>query len=262
MDFNRYIEVFNSGDDDVLVDDWFTDDIVYFGGNRKIEGKEAWRNFLKFAHDGVREIFRLQDMFQKEDAFFCEIDMDFHATRPRPDFPLAPMFPGDMMTVKFFVIYKVRDGKLCQLKAATWPKDHGISKIPRLGGSHAGQKAALQSYAAAFRARDYERFGKFYTGDVVLEMGDAEPIHGREAVLAYYRTFFDWVDEDIQESSVEATDDLISIEGSARFTAKQDIPDFLFGALKEGESRKVRLHTDYDLREGLISRIRIVQAAA
>ncbi len=262
MDFNRYIEVFNSGDDDVLVEDWFTDDIVYIGGNRKIEGKEAWRDFLKFAHDGVREIFRLQDLFQKDDSFFCEIDMDFHATRPRPDFPLGPMFPGDMMTVKFFVIYKVRDGKFCQLKAATWPKDHGISKIPRLGGSHAGQKAALQSYAAAYRARDYERFGKFYTDDVVLEMGDAVPIRGQEAVLTYYRTSFDRVDEDMQESSIDATDDLISIKGIARFRAKQDMPDFVFGALKEGEAREMMLQMDYDLRDGLISRIRIAQMVA
>jgi len=66
MDFNRYIEVFNSGDDDALVDGWFTDDIVYFGANRKIEGKEAWRGFLKFAHDGVREIFRPQNLFQND----------------------------------------------------------------------------------------------------------------------------------------------------------------------------------------------------
>ena len=220
MDFNRYVEVFNSGDDDSLTDDWFTDDVVYIGGNRTIEGKEAWRDFLKFAHDGVREIFRPQSLFQKEEGFFCEIDMDFHAIKPRPDFPLGPLFPGDMMTVKFFVIYKVRDGKFCRLKAATWPIDHGVSKIPRLGGSHVGQEAARQSYAAAFRARDYERFGKFYTDDVVLEMGDAAPIHGREAVLAYYRMLFTRVDEDMQESAINGTDDVISIEGTARFTAK------------------------------------------
>ena len=257
MDFNRYIEVFNSGDDDVLVKDWFTDDIVYIGSNRKIEGKAAWRDFLKFAHDGVREIFRPQDLFQKEDAFFCEIDMDFHATRPRPEFPLGPMFPGDMMTVKFFVVYKVRDNKFCRLKSATWPKDHGISRIPRLGGSHAGQKAAFQSYTAAFQAGDYDRCGAFYTDDVVLELVGAEPIRGREAVLSYYRGFFDRVDADMQESSVEATDDLISIEGTASFTAKQDAPDFVFGAIKRDESRRIRLHMDYDLRNGLISSIRI-----
>ena len=53
MDFDRYVEVFNSGNDDSLVDGWFTDDMLYVGGNRKIEGKEAWRKFLKFAHDGI-----------------------------------------------------------------------------------------------------------------------------------------------------------------------------------------------------------------
>jgi len=165
-----------------------------------------------------------------------------------------------MMTVKFFVIYKVRDGKLCQLKSATWPKDHGITRIPRLGGSHAGQRAALQSYMAAFQARDYDRFGKFYTDDVTLEMGEAPPVKGREAVLAYYRALFDRVDEDVQQSAIDETDHVISMEGVARFGAKQDDPDFAFGALKQGESLEMRLRTQYDLREGLISRIRIDQA--
>ena len=261
MDFNRYIEVFNSGDDDTLVDGWFTDDIVYIGGNRKIEGKEAWREFLKFAHDGVREIFRPQSLFQKDDEFFCEIDMDFHATKPRPDFPFQPLFPGDMITVKFFVIYKVRDGRFCRLKSATWPVDYGVSRLPRLGGSHVSQEAALQSFNAAFNARDYERFGKFYTDDVVLEMGDAAPIRGREAVLNYYRTLFDRVDEDVKATIVNATDDIISIQGTARFTAKQDAPDFPFGALEQGEGRELKLSTDYDLRDGLISGIRITPAA-
>jgi hypothetical protein len=259
MDFNRYIEVFNSGDDDALSDDWFTDDIVYVGGNRKIEGKEAWRSFLKSAHFGVREIFRPQNLFQKENEFFCEIDMDFHATKPRPDFPLQPLFPGDMMTVKFFVLYKVRDGKFCRLKSATWPPDHGISRLPRLGGSHVTQEAAFQSYNAAFNARDYERFGKFYTDDVVMEMGNAVPITGRDAVLGYYRTIFDRVDEDVQQTAVNATDDVISVEGHARFNAKQDAPDFPFGEIKRNENRELKLSTVYDLRDGLISGIRITQ---
>ncbi len=261
MDFNHYIEVFNSGDDDALANDWFTDDIIYIGGNRKIEGKEAWCSFLKFAHDGVREIFRPQNLFQKDDGFFCEVDMDFHAMKPRPDFPLRPLYPGDMMTIKFFVIYKVRDGKFCQLKTATWPVDYGVSRLPRLGGSHVTQEAALQSYIAAFRTRDYERFGKFYTDDVVMEMGDAAPIHDREAVLTYYRILSDRIDEDMQEFAIKATDDAVTIEGTIRFTAKQDATDFVFGAFKQGESRELKLSTVYDLRDGLISRIRITPAS-
>lgn len=259
MDFDRYVEVFNTGDDDVLVDDWFTDDIVYIGGNRKIEGKKAWRDFLKFAHDGVREIFRPQNLFEKEGGFFCEVDMDFHVLKARSDFPFGPVAPGDMLTVKFFVIYKVRDGRLCELKSATWPVNHGVSKIPRLGGSHAGQKAAFQSYIAAFQAHDYERFGKFYTDDVALKAGDAAHIQGREVVLNYYKMLFERVDEDTRESSVDMTDEVICVEGMARFRARQEASDFAFGALKQDEGREMKLRTEYHLKEGLISGIRIAQ---
>ena len=261
MDFDHYIEVFNTGDDDALVDGWFTDDITYIGGNRSVEGKEAWRGFLKFAHNGVREIFHLQNFFQKEDGIFCEIDMDFHAVKPRPDYPLGPLFPGDKMTVKFFVIYKIRNNRFCQLKAATWPVNHGVSKIPRLGGSHPGHEAARRSYKAAFNAHDYERFGTFYTDDVVLEMGDAVPIRGRDAVLAYYRTFFDRVDEDVRETAVTASDDIISTESNVHYTVKLDMPGFPFGTLQQNESRDLKLSTVYDLRDGLISRIRITPHA-
>jgi hypothetical protein len=47
------------------------------------------------------------------------------------------------------------------------------------------------------------------------------------------------------------------MEGNARFIAKQDVPDFPFGALKQKESREIRLSTIFDLRDGLISRIRV-----
>jgi ketosteroid isomerase-like protein len=260
MDFNRYIEVFNSGDDDALVDGWFTDDIVYVGGNRIIEGKEAWRGFLKCAHDGVREILRLQTLLQKDNEMFCEIDMDFHSTKARPDYPFKPMYPGDMMTVKFFVLYKLREGKICRLKGATWPVDYGISRLPRLGGSHVSQEAALQSFNAAYRVRDYERFGKFYTDDVVLKMGEAPAINSRDAVLNYYRMLFDKVEEDAQETSIDAADDLISIESNTLFRAKEDAPDFPFGALEKNVSCERKLLTVFDLQDGLIAGIRVEPA--
>jgi len=188
--------------------------------------------------------------------------MDFHAPKPRPDFPLKPMYPGDMMTVKFFVLYKVRHGKFCRLKSATWPVDHGISRLPRLGGSHVTQEAALQSFNAAFRERDYERVGRFYTDDVVLEMGEAPAISSRDGVLNYYRALFGRVEEDVQATTIDATDNVISIKSKIRFTATQDAPDFPFGALEQNESGELELSTIYDLRDGLISRIRIIPAAA
>lgn len=35
---------------------------------------------------------------------------------------------GEFTTVKFFVQYRLRDGKVAHLKAATWPADVGVTK--------------------------------------------------------------------------------------------------------------------------------------
>jgi hypothetical protein len=57
-------------------------------------------------------------------------------------------------------------------------------------------------------------------------------------------------------------DDVISIGSIARYTAKLEAPDFPFGALGQDENRELTLSTVFDLRDGLISGIRITPAAA
>jgi hypothetical protein len=130
FDFTKYAELFNNGDDIKLVETYFTEDFVYTGDRRVIPDRAAFLDFLKFAHDGVREIMRPQLVLQDKDRIFAEIDMDFHALKARQDYPFGELKPGDMITVKFFVIYKLRDGKIAGLKSAVWPRNYGVSKAP------------------------------------------------------------------------------------------------------------------------------------
>jgi hypothetical protein len=189
-------------------------------------------------------------------VLFAEIDMDFHASKRRPDFPFGPLEAGDMLTVKFFVTYLIRGGRIVELKSMTWPPGRGVSRIPRLG-PHPSQIAAFESYVAAFSNGDCERFPLFYTDDVVLELPSVPAIHGARGIADFYRPMFERVRESLTIHRIEASEEAIHLDATTRFTAIRDAPDFVVGALREGDYIEGRVLVDYTLREGLIARISV-----
>jgi ketosteroid isomerase-like protein len=256
LNYDDYMTLFNTGDDAALVERFFDDDVVFSGGSREMHGKSGLMGFLNWAHDGVREVMRPQNVLQQGDLLFAEVDMDFHASKARPDFPFGALQPGDLVTVKFFVTYRIRNGKVIELKSMTWPPGKGVTHLPRLG-SHPSQQAAFRAYMAAFSNADFDRFPKFYTQDVLLELGSVPPIKGREGIVGFYRPMFERIRESLTVNSVIATDDTIELDAVTRFTALQDAPDFVVGALKVGEYIEGRVLVSYRLRAGLISHIRV-----
>jgi ketosteroid isomerase-like protein len=256
LNYNEYEALFNTGNDAALVERFFDDDVVFTGGARDYRGKAQLKGFLDWAHDGVREVMRPQNVLQNGDLLFAEVDMDFHASKERPEFPFGHLRPGDLVTVKFFVTYRIRDGKVIELKSMTWPPGKGVSKLPRLG-AHPSQLAAFRAYTSAFSNADFDRFPTFYTDDVVLELGSVPPLRGRQAIIDFYRPMFQCIREQLTLNSVQATDTTIELDAVTRFTAIQDAPDFVVGALKAGESIEGRVLVSYQLRDGLISRISV-----
>lgn len=259
MNYDDYVALFNSGDDEALVHQYFADDIVFTGGSRQHSGKQALLGFLAWAHDGVREVARPQNVLQRDDLLFAEVDMDFHATRERPDFPFAHLHPGDSITVKFFVTYRLRHGRIVELKSMTWPPEKGVTKLPRLGG-HASQIAAFHAYASAFSNADHDRFSAFYTDDVCLELGSVPAIRGKQAIVDFYRSMFARVRENLTMHTVLADEGAIAVDATARFTAVEDAPDFVIDSLAKGDSIEGRVFVHYALRDGLIEGIRVARA--
>ena len=254
LNYDDYVALFNTGDDAALVERFFADDVVFSGGTRDYRGKAALKSFLDWAHDGVREVIRLQNILRREDLIFVEVDMDFHATRERPDFPFGHLHPGDLVTVKFFVTYRLNGDRIVELKSMTWPPGKGVTQLPRLG-AHASQQAAFRAYVSAFSNADFERFPRFYTEDVRLELGSVPPIEGRQGIVDFYRPMFERVREHLVINSVRMTDTAIELDAVTRFTAVRDAPDFVVGALRAGEYIEGRVLVSYQLRDGLICRI-------
>jgi hypothetical protein len=196
-------------------------------------------------------------LMEDGDHIFVEIDMDFTATRDRPDFQFGALKTGEFLTVKFFVQYTLRDGKVAYLKSMTWPPGVGVSKPEvRLGGS-LEQRQAFFAYTRAFSNADFDTFPRYYTDDVMLDLGSVPPIHGRDGIVGFYRPMFETVREHLTVHEARAADDGIFLDATSRFTAIEDAPDFVVGALKKGDYIEVRVLVSYELRDGLISSIRV-----
>ena len=133
LDYRAYVRDFNSGDDRGLIEKYFATDTQMISGSGVRKGHKEMNEFLAWAHDGVREIIRPQVVMWDKDHIFAEIDMDFVASKARPDFTFGAMLPGDITTVKFFAHYTVVDGKIKTLKTMTWKPETGVTKAPRLG---------------------------------------------------------------------------------------------------------------------------------
>jgi ketosteroid isomerase-like protein len=260
MDFRDYERRFNAGEDEALVDEYYADDCEFVATTRQLKGRQALKDFLAWAHDGVREVMRPQLVVEGKDHLFVQVDMDFHATKERPDFPFGHLHPGDLITVKFFVTYHLdREGKVKRLDSVTWPPEYQVSKLPRLGG-HPSQLAAFHAYIAAFSNGDVARFPTFYQDDVELELGSVGVIRGKQAIADFYTKLFRTVRENQIVHAALADDQAISLDSTTCFTAMEDAPDFPVMPLKKGEEVRGKTFVHYTLRDGLISRIHVARA--
>jgi predicted SnoaL-like aldol condensation-catalyzing enzyme len=260
VDYAKYIQAFNSGDDARLVREFFTDDVIFQSGPRLMHGADKLLEFLHWAHDGIREIIRAQTVLRDETHIFAEIDMDFHATRDKPDFVFGALRKGEFTTVKFMVLYLLRDGKVCHLKASTWPPNVGVTKpTPRLGGS-LEQRQAFNDYTRAFSNAEFDRFSAYYTDDVTCELG-AFTLKGRDGIVDFYRKMFKTVRETLTVHQIVADDDGIAADITTQFTATEDAPDFVVGPLKKGQFIRGRVFVHYKLRDGKIAAIKVARAS-
>jgi len=260
FDYEAYIADFLTGDDEGLVARWFAPDCVMESGSGTFEGHAGMRRFLAWAHDGVRECPRIVAHAQQGRDLFAEIDMDFHVTRERADFPFGHLFPGDSITVKFLAHYELNDaGKIWRLKTMVWPVEKGVTKLPPLG-PHPSQLAAYGAYAAAFSNGDPERYTRFYTDDVELLLGSVPPMRGKQAIADFYTAMFKRVRESLTVHSISASEREVVSDTTSRFTAIADAPDFVVGALRQGDYIEVRVIVTYTLRDGLIERIAVKRA--
>jgi ketosteroid isomerase-like protein len=121
FDIHKYLEAFNSGDDEAAINEYFTEDAIVEGPDRTMHGREVWLKTLQFLHDGIRERLTLLVVAREGDTILAELDAEFTASKDSPDFLQGPLKAGESMTVRFFASYRLRDEKIARLALAWWP---------------------------------------------------------------------------------------------------------------------------------------------
>ena len=259
LDYRAYVRDFNTGDDRGLVEKYFATDTQMISGSGVRSGHKGMNEFLAWAHDGVREIIRPQVVMWDKDHIFAEVDMDFIASKARPDFTFGALQPGDILTVKFFAHYTVVNGKIKTLKTMTWKPETGVTKAPKLG-DQAGQRAAFIAYTRAFSGGLADKYSSFYTDDVKLNLSSVGELNGRKAIVDFYTKMFRTVREDLVINQIVYDDNAIVGDFVSVFTAVEDAPDFVVAPLKKGESIRVPVFVYYTLKGGLVSDIRVARS--
>lgn len=260
MDFAQYVQAFNASDDAELVNRFFADDVVVSNGVHTLRGARELLNFLEGAHEGIRSFMRPKIVLGDDNHVFAEIDMEFHAKKDMPDFAFGALKKGEFTTVRYFALYDLRDGKIAAFRSATWPVQRTATHdAPRLGGSIA-QRQAFRDYTEAFSNGDFERFTRYYTDDVTLELSTVGVIKTPKGIADFYRAMFKTVREKLTIHHLIADESGIAADITTAFTAIEDAPDFVVAPLKKGQSVRGRVFVHYTLRDGKIAHIKVARA--
>jgi ketosteroid isomerase-like protein len=258
MRFADYAAAFNRCDDAALVAEFWTEDCVMQSGARIVRGRDGMLEFLNWAHDGIREIMRPKLVIEQGDVIWAEIDMDFHATRDRPDFVFGALKTGEFVTVKFFAQYRTRGGQVAYLKTMTWPPGVGVSQPEaRLGGSLEGRQAFLE-YTRAFSNAEFDKLKEFYEEDVVLELPSLT-LNSRQEIIDFYSGMFTRIREKLDIHRIIADDDGFVAEITSTFIAHEDATDFAPMPLKKGQVMIAPVFVVYALKNGKIRHIRVAR---
>lgn len=121
MNFQAYVDCFNSGDEDRLGKLFFTPDIIFDGGNRRYDGRESFVRYLKEVVEGMRQVMVPVMLVSSAAQIMAELDITFIANEDRPDFPFGPLGKGDSMTFRFFGSYYLKGDRIARIHLANWP---------------------------------------------------------------------------------------------------------------------------------------------
>jgi len=113
----------------------------------------------------------------------------------------------------------------------------------------------FEVYLDAFNRADFDGFGAYYADDVAFH-GQAATLHGRAAVLAFYRGVRARIDERVDLLSFIGGEKAVAAEIRTTLMPLADWPDFPTGPLLKGRQRQSINFAFYDIADGRFTRIR------
>jgi SnoaL-like domain len=117
-------------------------------------------------------------------------------------------------------------------------------------------KQLYAEYIDSFNRDDFEGFSKYYADDVVLQLGNRKTLHGRQAIIDFYREVKARIRETLVIRAIVADESGIAVEVATEFHALADWPDFIAGPIRKGESIHIVSWAFYTIVDGRFKTIR------
>ncbi|MEO6152352.1 MAG: nuclear transport factor 2 family protein [Croceibacterium sp.] len=113
----------------------------------------------------------------------------------------------------------------------------------------------FRAYIAAFNARNFAGFSKYYADDVEFNLGDRKQIVGPQGIVDFYTGVFDHIHESLEVLELIVAPDGAALHSRTTFTTYKDWPDFEIWPTMKGDVRTVESINMYLTRDGRIARI-------
>lgn len=117
-------------------------------------------------------------------------------------------------------------------------------------------KQLYAEYIDCFNRDDFDGFSKYYADDVVLNLSGKKTIHGRQAIVDFYREVKAKIRETLVIRTIVADEEGLAVEVATEFHALEDWPDFIAGAIRKGESIHIVSWAFYRIANGRFTHIR------
>ncbi len=112
-EFLEYIHYFSSK----KYDDYYTDDIILQLPTQDLVGKQAVKDFYGKMNQYIEETIRVRKVLSEGDTLIAHVVSDFYCIQDWDEFIVKPMKKGEMHRHELLVLYKIRDGKFCSIRA-------------------------------------------------------------------------------------------------------------------------------------------------
>ena len=113
----------------------------------------------------------------------------------------------------------------------------------------------FRTYIAAFNARDFAGFSKYYADDVEFNLGDRKQIIGPKGIVDFYTGVFDHIAEELEIKELIVAPNGAALHSRTTFTTIKDWPDFELWPTMKGDVRVVESINMYLTRDGKIAKI-------
>ena len=114
----------------------------------------------------------------------------------------------------------------------------------------------FRTYIAAFNARDFAGFAKFYADDVEFNLGDRKRIVGARGIVDFYTGVFEHIAEELEVLDLIVAPDGAALHSRTKFTTIKDWPDFELWSTMKGDVRIVESINMYRTAGGRITQIK------